>query len=156
MKNKTTSNFWIGFALVTAATLWLVYLWRLRREISPRPLIIGSRSQLQPISKPASYLEVPEPRFESVKSLDRDPELPSQLTQVSVAKLVSASKTKEWENLEAIHGIGPVIAGRLNAAGINTFRQLAALTPSEVEEITGQSRWDPAEWIREAEDLAGK
>lgn len=41
------------------------------------------------------------------------------------------------DNLEAIKGIGPVIARRLNDAGVYTFEELAKLTPQELEEILG-------------------
>ena len=41
------------------------------------------------------------------------------------------------DNLQAIKGIGPVIARRLNDAGVYTFEELAQLTPDELEEILG-------------------
>lgn len=41
------------------------------------------------------------------------------------------------DKLENIKGIGPVIAGKLNAAGIFTFAQLADLTPARFDEIVG-------------------
>lgn len=56
--------------------------------------------------------------------------------------------------LEEIKGIGPVFANRLNEAGILTFEQLAATTPDELARITGVTRWDPADWIAEANALA--
>jgi len=47
------------------------------------------------------------------------------------------------DDLTRIDGIGPVFAQRLNAAGIRTFAQLAALTPEQVADIIG---W-PAERV---------
>ena len=41
------------------------------------------------------------------------------------------------ENLQAIKGIGPAFAKRLNEAGIITFEQLSQLKPRELEEILG-------------------
>ena len=41
------------------------------------------------------------------------------------------------ENLQAIKGIGPAFAKRLNEAGITTFERLSRLKPSELEEILG-------------------
>jgi hypothetical protein len=58
------------------------------------------------------------------------------------------------EPLEEIKGIGPVFANRLNDAGINTFAALASTSPEEIQEITGVTRWDPADWIAEAKRLA--
>ncbi|RPH57599.1 MAG: hypothetical protein EHM81_11350 [Chloroflexi bacterium] len=41
------------------------------------------------------------------------------------------------DDLTKIKGIGPVIAKKLNDAGIMTFQQLGRLTPAEFEEILG-------------------
>ena len=41
------------------------------------------------------------------------------------------------DNLQAINGIGPVFAKRLNEAGIHTFEQLSQLTPMKIEKILG-------------------
>jgi predicted flap endonuclease-1-like 5' DNA nuclease len=41
------------------------------------------------------------------------------------------------DNLQAIRGVGPVIAKRLNEAGIYTFEELSNLTPDELQEIMG-------------------
>ena len=41
------------------------------------------------------------------------------------------------DNLQAIRGVGPVIARRLNDSGIYTFEEMAQLTPEELEEILG-------------------
>jgi hypothetical protein len=58
------------------------------------------------------------------------------------------------DRLEVIRGIGPVAARRLNEAGIYTYRQLGQLTSEDLQDITGATRWDPAEWITEARKLA--
>ncbi len=41
------------------------------------------------------------------------------------------------DNFQAIKGIGPVFSKRLREAGIETFEQLAELTPQQMEEILG-------------------
>jgi len=41
------------------------------------------------------------------------------------------------DNLQAIYGIGPAFAKRLNKAGVRTFEQLSRLTPKDLEEILG-------------------
>ena len=66
----------------------------------------------------------------------------------------SAKRPLASEPLEEIKGIGPVFANRLNDAGIYTFAALAAASPEEIQEITGVTRWDPADWIAEAKELA--
>ena len=47
------------------------------------------------------------------------------------------------DDLTRIDGIGPVFSQRLNAAGVRTFAQLAALTPDQIADIIG---W-PAERV---------
>jgi predicted flap endonuclease-1-like 5' DNA nuclease len=41
------------------------------------------------------------------------------------------------DNLQAIRGVGPVIAKRLNEAGVYTFEELSQLNPDELQEIMG-------------------
>jgi len=58
------------------------------------------------------------------------------------------------DDLEAIYGIGRVIAQRLNAAGIYTFAELAAQTPQQLRTLVGSGRaattMNPEAWIAEA------
>ena len=62
------------------------------------------------------------------------------------------------DDLEAINGIGPVYAGRLQTAGIETFAQLAELTPDRIQEIIGSIRSghmiEAEKWIAEARQFA--
>ncbi|MCB0063355.1 MAG: DUF4332 domain-containing protein [Caldilineaceae bacterium] len=62
------------------------------------------------------------------------------------------------DDLEVITGIGPVYAGRLHAAGIWTYAQLAELTPQQVHESIGAIRSgrmiEAKRWIAEARQLA--
>ncbi len=39
------------------------------------------------------------------------------------------------DDLQQVHGIGPVFDGRLRQAGIETFAQLAALSPEKLADI---------------------
>lgn len=61
------------------------------------------------------------------------------------------------DKLEAIHGIGPVYAGRLREAGIQTFADLATVSPDRVREIIGPTQYgqtvDAESWIAEALQL---
>ena len=63
--------------------------------------------------------------------------------------------TPDPDDLTMIKGIGPVFATRLNKAGIFTYAQLAAQKAEKVQFITQVTRWDPADWIAEAAELAG-
>lgn len=56
------------------------------------------------------------------------------------------------DDLTAIDGIGKTYAQRLNAGGVYTFADLAALSPDAIREIVQLKTWqgDPEEWIAEA------
>lgn len=65
------------------------------------------------------------------------------------------SPTPPADDLEAIRGIGKVMAQRLNAAGIYTFAELALQTPQQLRTIIGTGRsaamMNPEAWIAEAQ-----
>ena len=70
------------------------------------------------------------------------------------AKLVIAPEVHK-DSLVLIRGIGPATEKKLNEAGIESFAQLANLTPTDLEPFTG-SRWDPEDWIKEAHDFSSR
>ncbi len=61
------------------------------------------------------------------------------------------------DDLTRISGIGPTYARRLEAAGITTFAQLAAMTPAELKAVLALKEWQgtPAAWIEQAQALVG-
>jgi predicted flap endonuclease-1-like 5' DNA nuclease len=68
---------------------------------------------------------------------------------------LAAEESAEVDDLTQIDGIGPTFASRLYAAEVNTFTQLAALSPEQIREITLVTvQGDPADWIAEAKTLA--
>ena len=64
----------------------------------------------------------------------------------------------EGDDLSQISGVGPVIVGKLNDAGITTFAQIAAWTDEDVEAIeeklSFKGRVGREEWIKQAKELA--
>ncbi len=59
--------------------------------------------------------------------------------------------------LADVNGIGPAFAKRLNAGGIYTFADLAALTPAGIHALITPEEWqkiEPEAWIAEAAQLA--
>lgn len=59
-------------------------------------------------------------------------------------------------DLEAIEGIGPIFARRLNDSGIHTISEVAKASPDRLAEFAGLKPWqkeDSAEWIAEAKRL---
>jgi predicted flap endonuclease-1-like 5' DNA nuclease len=62
----------------------------------------------------------------------------AEINQIKAAALIGHLLNKDGtHNLEAIKGIGPAFAKRLNAAGIRTFEQLGQLTSEDMEKILG-------------------
>ncbi len=65
------------------------------------------------------------------------------------------------DRLTDIKGIGPVYAGKLYEAGIQTFKQLAAMSPEEILALLNVSNWrtrsvDVQHWIEQAKHLASQ
>jgi predicted flap endonuclease-1-like 5' DNA nuclease len=65
-------------------------------------------------------------------------------------------KPEPVDDLELIEGIGPKIAEELKAAGIRTFKQLAATSVAELQKIlkaggTKYARNDPSSWPKQAQ-----
>ena len=69
-------------------------------------------------------------------------------------KKETAAASSERDDLTEINGIGPVIAGKLEGLGITTFKQIADMTPEDVErvdsELSFKGRIDREEWISQA------
>lgn len=68
------------------------------------------------------------------------------------------ARAAEKDDLKLISGIGPVLEGKLNAAGIGHYRQIAVLTDadidhleSEVIHLSGRIRRD--DWVAQAREL---
>ena len=78
-----------------------------------------------------------------------------QMEAEFAGKFVKPESTED--DLQKIRGIGPVISGKLNDAGVFTFAQLAELTVTQLEAIVGeeiQRLADEADILRQARDLA--
>jgi predicted flap endonuclease-1-like 5' DNA nuclease len=63
------------------------------------------------------------------------------------------------DDLVVIKGIGPVISKKLNDAGISTYQELAAMTPSQLREIVGdliQRLANEDDILNQAKELAAR
>lgn len=135
MNKKGIANFWFGFILAAVVTAWLYWLWRRNKEVLPEPVIVTRKIKSEPDSGPAISLSQTETRIQ-LKTPQK-----------------AGTEAGKSDPLETIDGIGPTYKRRLNEAGIYTFSQLANGSPDTIREITGVTRWDPAEWISEARQL---
>ena len=59
------------------------------------------------------------------------------LQKAKSRKAVPARDRGGKDNLQAIKGIGPAFARRLNEAGVHTFEQLSKCSPEDLEAILG-------------------
>lgn len=91
------------------------------------------------IGAAAAVLWAMRDRFVSVAT-SREPELPTFRTPASVSTTV-----------DAIDGIGPVFARRLNQAGIDDVPTLAKASPDSVAEAAGVSAARAKDWIEKAQ-----
>ena len=69
-----------------------------------------------------------------------------------------AAPAAEKDDLKQISGIGPVLEGKLNGAGITTYQQIAALTDDEIERLESDvinfsGRIHRDDWIGQAKTL---
>ena len=78
-----------------------------------------------------------------------------------VNRVVNNPPRPGQDRLTDIKGIGPVYAGKLYEAGIQTYRQLAAMTPDELYTLISEPTWrmrsiDAEHWIKQAQLLASQ
>jgi poly(hydroxyalkanoate) granule-associated protein len=72
-----------------------------------------------------------------------------------------AAPPAERDDLKRISGIGPVLEGKLNGAGITTYQQIAVLTDAEIERLESEvinfsGRIHRDDWIGQAKSLCLK
>ena len=69
---------------------------------------------------------------------ERLAEFEDEISRIRASAMIGHLLHKDGtHNLQAIKGIGPAFAKRLNEAGIHTFEQLGQLTPQDMEKILG-------------------
>jgi small subunit ribosomal protein S2 len=81
-----------------------------------------------------------------------------EVSDEAVVETPEAVETPEVDvaadSLTEINGIGPVLEGKLNGLGITTFKQIAEMTPEDVErvdaELNFKGRIEREEWISQA------
>lgn len=90
--------------------------------------------------------------------------LPAPVVESAPAPAVASAPepaTPEKDDLKLISGIGPALEGKLNAAGISSYRQLATLSAAEIERVESEvihfsGRISRDEWISQARTLYAK
>jgi predicted flap endonuclease-1-like 5' DNA nuclease len=154
-------------------------LWH-RRERRPAALLSGGESESPQVQRLMTAeaevsrlqaelaenrqkLATVEHKLQGAQAKSRGPEQtlaksPSNLKPTAKPAAKSPKKERS-DRLEQIKGIGTVFARRLNEAGINTFEQLAQLSPDRIREIVqagARQKIEPETWIEEARALGEK
>ncbi len=129
-ETKTISWWWLGIkvGIITALVIW----WWLDQQ---------NKKQKQPTIGFDTLVKD--------SSIPLPPEEPRSVKNRSVQKHVPATP----DDLRKIEGIGPKIQATLQAAGIETFAQLASATPADLKQIlvdAGIRLGDPTTWPEQA------
>ncbi len=109
------------------------------------PAPVAEEAAVVEETKEAAVAEA-EPAVKEEAAIEEEP---------AVEEVAAPAEPAAADDLTEINGIGPVIAGKLNALGITTFKQIAELNPEEVANIDGElnfkGRIDREEWISQAQ-----
>ena len=149
MKDKSLGMFWFGF-LATILGFVVYWLWRRQHERplqAPGVVTIGE--------PPVDNLAAPLSRTDAASALVRNVAEVVASSVDSVSPRIQATPA-QTDDLQLIKGIGKVYAGRLNAAGIATFAELAAADPQKLAAIVQLKAWQaaaPEDWIEQARRL---
>ena len=140
---------WVIIILVIFILFWLVFRSRPEEEVKTPPLTPKADAPPPAAVVPPvpPQMEVPLPAVDAAPvaaqmevtspAVDAAPlvpqmEMPERAAEMPMA---SASAPVKPDDLTLIEGIGPKINGILQAAGVNTFQQLAALEPQHIMDI---------------------
>jgi ribosomal protein L30 len=147
----------IGYSKDQKATVASLGLRKLNSTVihDDTPAIRGMAFKVRHLVTVTEVAEAPQPkaRTNTTATLVQPAAEPAP---AAPAKREAAPKTKGQaaDNLEAIEGIGPKIAGVLKAAGIATFAELAAADVASLSEILQGANLrlaDPTTWPEQAQ-----
>lgn len=138
----------IGLGLATQAFGFWMGAWAGAAEVSQK-LSAPRTPAVAPTPKPASTLKLVVSRPAAAKKL--------AVTTPAAAKPIAAETLAKADNLKAISGIGPKLEKVLNARGIWTYGQIAALSGAEIaaldEQLGFAGRIGRDDWVGQAKAL---
>ena len=150
--------FWLILAVLAGIFIgWLIFrrspqadtseVENLRQELKTRDEQIASLKD--DVGQSESMLRLYKQEMEEACRPDFVPELPAAIPQATA---------DEADDLKEISGVGPYLEGKLNAFGIYTFQQVAALEPDVIEQLgetfgSFSDRINREDWIGQARKL---
>ena len=123
---------------------WIIdwFYWRARMQA-----IIEEKSQYAGLEKVNGILEEENTILtrehknldeENSRLKERIANLEDEINQIKTSALIGHLLNKDGtHNFQAIKGIGPAFAKRLNESGVHTFEELSQLTAQDMERILG-------------------
>ncbi|HOB61355.1 MAG TPA: phasin family protein [Candidatus Competibacteraceae bacterium] len=88
-------------------------------------------------------------------------EINGRIKSLADERAAATASAGEKDDLKLITGIGPVLEGKLNAAGIDSYRQIAVLTDADIERLETEAinlsgRIHRDDWVGQAKELHAK
>lgn len=115
---------------------------------------------IKPEAKASPKAEKAAPKAEAKAKAKPKASPPPAGKQEADARGRLAAPQGEADDLKKIKGVGKVLEGKLNAAGIFHFWQVAGLKPDQIEELENDmsfpGRVGRDDWIAQAKELADK
>lgn len=150
MREKRIPNFMIGLLLGALIGL-LIWYWQKSTSAENGALALLDRlaaaeskvRELQAQLVNAGRQALSQPAAEIVKAP------PAEIVKAPVAAIAAP------DDLQQVRGIGPIFAGRLHSAGIDTFAALAATGAEELAQVLGVSMSRAENILAEARTVIG-
>ncbi len=150
--------FWLILAVLAGIFIgWLIWRRRVETDISEvedlRQAIKSRDEQIASlkdnVGQCEAMLRLYKQEMEEACRPDFVPELPAAIPQATA---------NEADDLKEISGVGPYLEGKLNAFGIYTFEQVAALEPEVIEQLgetfgSFSDRIIREDWVGQAREL---
>ena len=150
--------FWLILAVLFGIFIgWLIWRRRSEGDVSEvenlRQMIKTRDEEIvslkDNVGQCESMLKLYKEEMEEACRPDFVPQLPAAIPQATA---------NEADDLKEISGVGPFLEGKLNAFGIYTFRQVAALEPSVIDELgetfgSFSDRISREDWVGQAKKL---
>lgn len=118
--------------------------------------------QLETVVKITSILadgqKAPAKKKAAPKKADAAPEAAETSVEAKAAEPAPAAKSEGTDDLTKMKGLGKVMAEKLEAEGVTTFAQIAAMSDADIEaleeKIGAKGKFEKNEWVAQAKDLA--
>ena len=131
-------------------------------EALPESVATGARPIVTTSNRAASTAAITEPAdIAPVASIESSPDLLDEDDVMNRTWLGDGTEVLAHDDLQSIHGIGPLMEQSLNDIGITSYHQIAKLTCGEIEQIAEileifPGRIERDDWVGNARRLASE